>query len=114
MADADLEEMYVHTATVETYQGTNADGEDLYAAPVGVACYAEGQRRLVLNPDGEQVLSETTLYASPTEAPKFAPLSRVTVLGSTDRVIRVNTFTSGDLDLPDHIAVALGSSGRTT
>lgn len=107
MSAADLADMYVHTASVETYQGTNADGADLYATAVNIACYAEGQRRVVLNSDGEQIVSETTLYADPASSAKFAPLSRVTVLGGTSRVIRVNTFSSGDLDLPDNIAVAL-------
>jgi len=107
MSASDLADMYVHTASVETYTGTTADGVDLYAAAVNVACYAEGQRRVVLNADGEQVVSETTLYADPASAATFAPLSRVTVLGDTSRVIRVNTFTSGALDLPDNIAVAL-------
>lgn len=107
----DLADMYVHTAAVETYQGTNADGEDIYSDPIDVACYAEGQRRVVLNADGEQVLSETTLYTSPDHLNAFLPLSRVTVpdvmpFGAA-RVIRVNVYKSGDMDLPDNIAVAL-------
>jgi hypothetical protein len=107
MAESDLDDLYVHTASVEKYLGTNADGADLYDPAVDVACYAEGQRRLVLNADGEQVVSETTVYTYPSKSDLFPPLSLVTVLGGTSRVIRLNTFTSGDLDLPDNLVIAL-------
>lgn len=109
----DLTEFYVHTAIVETFQGTNGYGEDQYATPVtldpdaGNGCFIVDGRHLVRTRDGEQVISETQLYTYPSNAPLFLPGSRVTVNGNVSLVIRANLNTSGNLDLPDHVAVSL-------
>ena len=102
-----MAEFYVHTAAVEMFLGTTGYGEDTFAAPVNVACFAEETRRLVRDKDGEQVVSESTLYTFPITGPLFAPDSRVTLNGMVSRVIRKSVHDSGDLDLPDHTAVAL-------
>jgi hypothetical protein len=71
----------------------------------------------VRNGKGEQVISETTLYTSIDNVALFVEKSRVTLLNDPDNdgivpqrtalVIKVNANDSGDLDLPDHLAVSL-------
>lgn len=107
MSADDLEDFYVHTATVETFQGTNGYGEDTYADPVDVPGFLTDVRKLVLNADGEQVTSEAQFFTYPDRAPLFLAKSRVTVNGNPSLVIRSNLNTSGDLDLPDHVAISL-------
>lgn len=108
----DISDFFVHTATVETFAGSGAYG-DVYNAPVVLdpaddnGCYIEGARHLVRDKDGAQVVSETQLYTARSNEALFAPDSRVTFNGGTSLVITVSTFDSGDLDLPDHICVAL-------
>ena len=108
----DLDDFYIHKATVETYLGAGAYG-DLFAAPVvldpdtATGCFIEGKRKLVRNAAGEQVISETTLYTSTAHAALFTTDSKVTTDTITSRVITVNTNDSGPLDLPDHVAVNL-------
>jgi hypothetical protein len=107
MSADDLAEFYVHTATVEMFLGTNGYGEDTFAAPVSVVCYADDARKLVRGKDGEQVVSESTLYTYPISAPLFTAGSRVTLKETVSRVIKTAVHDSGDLDLPDHTAVTL-------
>lgn len=102
-----MAEFYVHTAQVEMHLGTNGYGEDIFAAPVDVVCFADGARKLVRGKDGEQVISESTLATYPINAPLFIADSRVTLNGDVSRVIKTNLADSGDLDLPDHVAVSL-------
>lgn len=113
MSVNDIAEFFVHTATVETLAGTTGYGVDLFAAPItldpatGNGCFIDDTRRMVRSSDGEQVISETTLYTYPANAPYFVPNSRVTIRGVISRVITVNLNDSGPLDLPDHVAVTL-------
>ncbi|QDZ15782.1 hypothetical protein [Humibacter ginsenosidimutans] len=113
MSADDMAEFYIQTAIVETCQGTNGYGEDIFASAVTLdpaadnGCWIDDTRHLVRSTDGEQVMSESTLYTYPANAPLFAPNSRVTVNGDVSRVIKTNLNTSGDLDLPDHVAVSL-------
>ena len=102
----DLDGFYVHTVSVETKTGTGAYG-DVYAAPVNVACWLEPKRRLVRNRDGQEILSSSFLSCPVTEASRFEPDSKVTHDGHTAYVIGVNTFTSGPLELPDHLEIDL-------
>jgi hypothetical protein len=107
MSVYDMEEFYVHTAQVEMFVGTSGYGVDLYAAPVTIACYVDDARKLVRNSDGEQVVSESTLATYPVNAPVFEADSRVTIRGNASSVIKTAYADSGDLDLPDHVAVSL-------
>lgn len=109
MSASELDEFYVHTVTVETFQGTSGSGTDLFSAPAILTngCFIEPKRRLVRDSTGEQVVSETTVYTYPTNAALFTPNSRVTVNGNVARVITVAPFDSGDLDLPDHVVINL-------
>ena len=111
---------FVHTATVEKFLGTSGYGADLFAAPVTIQCFADDARKLIRNKDGAEVVSESTLYTFTTNAPLFAPDSRVTIwpdgvnvldgnenAPTPTRVIKVNVNDSGSLNLPDHVAVNL-------
>lgn len=109
----ELADFYVHTVTVETFQGTSGYGVDMFAAPVtlspatGTGVLVEQKRRLVRDKDGAEVISETTVYARTTAAALFTPDSRVTIGGVQSRVITVAVNELDALDLPSHIAVAL-------
>lgn len=107
MSVYDLADWYVHTAQVEMFLGVNGYGEDIFAAPVSVVCFLDDARKLVRNKDGEQVVSETTLATFPVNAPLFTADSKVTVNGAESRVIKTKVGDSGDLDLPDYVAVSL-------
>lgn len=102
----DMAGFYVHTATVETFQGAGAYG-DVYAAPVTVSCFAEAKRRLVRAKDGEQVVSESSLYMSVADGAGFVPDSKVTVQGKVSYVITQNINDAPGLDLPEHAVVTL-------
>jgi hypothetical protein len=117
MSAHDLDEFFVHTASVETWLGTGSNG-DVYASPaVVIQCFADDARKLVRNANGEQVVSETTLYTTNDHVALFVEKSRVTFLNDPDGdgivpsrtalVIKVNANDSGALDLPDHLAVTL-------
>lgn len=107
---------YVHTVTVETFQGTRAYG-DVFAAPVTILGFMDDSRKLVRSSTGEQVVSESTFYTYPTNASLFTPDTKVTVVSDADndeltpaqpaRVIKTNANDSEALNLPDHLAVTL-------
>lgn len=101
--------MFVHTATVKTYQGETATGPS-FAAQVADACLIEEDTRLVASASGEQVTSGATLYARRSSSALYMPGSEVTssvLPGRTARVINAQVYDSGALGLPDHIQVSL-------
>ncbi|WP_434315839.1 hypothetical protein [Leifsonia sp. P73] len=124
MSTDDFDDFFVHTAKVETYLRDNSNGA-VYAAPIILSpgdnppngVFADDSRKLVRNGKGDQVISETTLYTSIDNVALFVEKSRVTLLNDPDKdgivpqrtalVIKVNANDSGDLDLPDHLAVSL-------
>lgn len=116
MSDHDLDEWFMQTASVETWQGTSGVG-DVFATAVVVECFIEDARKLVRAKDGQQVISESTLYAPITYAGIFTSNSRITVLTDADgdeitptrltRVIQERARDGGSLDLPDHLEVTL-------
>jgi hypothetical protein len=93
------------TVSVATRTGTGANG-DIYAAPVDVECFLEDARHLVRSATGEQVVSESTVFADPDKAPKFTPGSKVTLPTRTALVILAKVNAIGDPDV-DHTAVSL-------
>jgi len=105
---SELDEFMVHTTSVRTLTGTGGMGST-FAAPVTVACFIDDKRRLVRAPDASQVVSESALYdVDLTHAGIYQPGSEVDVpSGRTATIITTAVHTSGDLDLPDHIEVAL-------
>jgi hypothetical protein len=104
MSDASL--FFVNSVSVETLTGEGAYGED-FADPVTVACFIDDSTHLVRNKDGEEVVSNTVLYADSSQSAAFAVDSRVTVNGRTARVITLNAYDSVSLGLPDHVEVHL-------
>lgn len=108
----DFDEFYVHTATVETYLGTGANGPS-YAAGVDIACYIDAETVLVTTGTGQQVTQRTTvLYADSSAAALLTVQSRVTStqLGNDDqaRVAKLNVLDVGAL-MPDmaHVEATL-------
>lgn len=106
---SELAEFWVHTVTVETYTGTTGSGAPGYAAPQTVNVFTEGKRRFVRGVDGQQVVSETTVYGDPSLAAQFKPGSRVTLpdRATPTTVLTLDVNDSQGLDLPDHVAVFL-------
>lgn len=102
----DLDEFYVHTVSVQTFQGSGAQG-DVYAAPVSVPGWLEDKRRIVRDKDGQEVVSSSMFACDGTHLAKFTPDSKVTVNGRTAFVIGVGNYTSGALELPDHLQIDL-------
>lgn len=102
---------FVHTVTVETYQGAGAYG-DIFNAPVILAppngCWVDNARKVVRNKDGLEVVSEASIATSTANFSLFTTDSKVTINGVVSRVIKVNNGDSGSLNLPtDHLEVNL-------
>ena len=94
----DLVDFYVHTITVQTRTGSGSYG-DIYADPVDLLCFVE--EKLVRSPAGNEVFSETRIYA-----PAGAPLTDGSLVtlpsGDVATVITTAVHDSGGL-LPDHV-----------
>lgn len=110
----ELDEFMVHTITVRTLTGAGGMGT-VYADPVVLSPTTENgvliddQRRLVRGQDAAEVISETTIYdIDMTHAALFTAGSLVTLPSLREAtVLTVAVRDSGDLDLPDHIEIAL-------
>lgn len=93
-----------HAATIEPYLGAGAHGP-LYGPAVEVRCFADDKRRRVRAANGDEVISETTVYCLlGTNAPTG---SRVTVNGRASIVINALRRDGGGLPTPDHLEVIL-------
>lgn len=94
-----------HTVTIEAYQGSGAYGPR-YAAPATSRAYVEDKRRLVRDPSGTQVVSETTVIL-PLSAGTVPAQSRLTITGDarTRTVITSNRFEHPQA--PSHLEVML-------
>lgn len=107
----ELDEFYVHTLTVETYQGEGSLGP-VYGTPTVVPGFLDTTTDLARTTTTDQATSVGSMfYCDPTHAAAFTVRSRVT---STDLggdgmaiVVKVNNLTSGTLGLPDHVEVGL-------
>lgn len=95
----------VHTVTIEAYLGDTSTGPR-YAAPVAARALVEETIRTVRSPQGEEVVSSTTIYLLPSQA--CPPESRVTThTGRTALVITSALHDGGGLPTPDHREVTL-------
>lgn len=109
---SDFDEFLVNTALVETRQGVNGNGVDVFAASVTVQCFRDDSVKLTRTKTGEQVASTTALYVDLPDASSFTEGSRVTLppdVGLPARVTTVITvalFDSAGL-LPDHAEIRL-------
>lgn len=102
---------YVHTVTVETYQGQGANGP-VFAAPVQVIGFLDTTSDLARTGTVEEATSASSMfYTDPANAGLFTVQTRVTsaLLEGDGKatVVKVNSLTSGGLGLPDHVEVAL-------
>jgi hypothetical protein len=97
---------FVHTVSVETFTGSGAFGES-FAPPVTVTCYADDGNHLTRNKVGEEVVSQTIVFAPLQSAPSFTVDSRVTVNGRVATVISVSSREAGWLGVPAHVEVHL-------
>lgn len=103
----ELEEFYVHTVTVRTFVGDGAYGP-VYDDSPALECFVVSKRQLVRNQNGDQVVSETTITAPIKHGHWFTPESEVTFTsGNKATVISRGIAESGDLELPDHVAITL-------
>ncbi len=91
-----------HTVTVEPYEGSGANGPR-FGPAVTVRCYREDKRRLVRASNGDQVISETTVWCQlGTVAP---PKSRVDLGDRKAEVIVCGRLDGGALPVPSHLEV---------
>lgn len=95
-----------HTVTVEPYEGTDGYGRAVYGSSSSVACFVDDKRRLVRAATGDEVVSESTVYAPLiTTAPAE---SRVTLPdGRVATVIQALQRDGGDLPVPSHLEIVL-------
>jgi hypothetical protein len=113
--DAIFDEWLVDSVTVEAYEGAGVEGAIFGAATivggalsqiVGAEIMVEHKRRLIRNSDGNEVLSETTLYVSVAASTAFPLHSRVTLTDGTQTTVesvqRLEVY-----GLFDHAVVAL-------
>lgn len=77
------------SVSVATLTGTGARGP-VYAAVRTVACRVQTTRELVRNADGEEVISDLTVYIHPDDGERFVPGTRVTFGGRTSTVLSVS------------------------
>lgn len=84
--------MLKDTVSVETYGGDGAYGP-VYAAAKAIQCNIEAARRLVRNANGDQVVSEATLYVHPYDAAAFIAESLVTIDGRASRILAASSQT---------------------
>ncbi|GMA22283.1 hypothetical protein GCM10025864_44480 [Luteimicrobium album] len=100
---SELDDFFVHTVTLTPKTGDSGYGPT-FGTPTDVACFVDDTVQLVRAPDGEQVVSSSTVYAPP-GAPDGPPGSTITFPdGRVSTVITQARRTSGPLDLPDHVA----------
>lgn len=96
-------DMFSTPVFVEKYRAAGFDGAGFEAGVWCAEVMHEDVRKLVRGPDGNEVLSETTIYVSPEQATNFNEHARVTVNG---RVTKVAHIASLDVfGLPGHVVV---------
>lgn len=99
--------LLVHEVEVTPYLGHGSTGP-LFGPPFTLKCMAQGARRLVRNSDGEQVLSDLTVYAALEDAPLVPEGSRVTWRGRTTTVLANTAHDDGGLGAPQHTELSCG------
>jgi hypothetical protein len=97
----------VHTVDVDPYAGSGAYGDEYSPTVTGVQCFRDDKRKLVRSADGEQVVSETTLYMRLAHAASFPPGSRVQLPHRVATVITCAERTDGGLGAWQHLEVTL-------
>ena len=106
MSAEDLEEFYVHTVTVDTTISTGPWGDEVTTSEP-LRCFVDDSRSYVRDSNGAEVVSSTTITAPPEFRELFTPGATVHLPHRDAQVIAVAVADSGDMDLPDHIEIAL-------
>lgn len=97
---------FIHTASVETFQGAGAYG-DLFSPLVRDTGFLQGGIKLVRDQTGQQVVSSSQWYTDLANAAHYTPDSRFTDPdGKVSRVVGVNVNET-PLGLADHVEVYL-------
>lgn len=90
--------------TIEPYLGAGGAG-DVYGPAVTVRVIVDDKRKLVRNAQGDQVVSETTLFCPlDTDVPTD---SRVILRGRETTVITAGRLDGQQLPVPSHLEVNL-------
>lgn len=97
----------VHTVDVDPYAGTGAYGDQYDAKVSDVRCFRDDKRKLVRSGNGDQVVSETTLYLRLEHAASFPPDSRVYLPHRVATVISAAERDDGNLGAWQHLEVTL-------
>lgn len=98
-----------HKITVEPLLGDGPYGEQ-YGPPVEVPCFLDRKRRLVRNANGDEVVSETTVYCPLDAEGSFPTDSRVTLPGPSGTVayvISTQPHDDGGLGAWQHLEVTM-------
>lgn len=94
--------------TVKPFAGSGARGP-VYGEPFTFMGAVDDRRKLVRTADGQEVVSETRVFG-PIDTPRVPDGSLVTLpepFTRETRVLAVSRMTSGGLDTPNHLEVAL-------
>lgn len=105
--DDELDELFMHTVTVETFQGSGAYGDTWADESSPVPCFLDAARKRVRDENGDEVVSEATVLLPLGHIDAFTPGSRVHVRGRTALVITSKAWDGDALDLPSHGEVTL-------
>ena len=98
--------LFTQSVSVKTYLGQGSFGPE-YAPAVDVQCFVNDARKLVRNSTGDEVVSETTLYAPLSSYGSFTAQSLVTVNGRDASVITVYRRDSVGPASAHHVEVTL-------
>ena len=97
----------VHQVTVEPYTGSGAYGPQ-YGAPVVRACMVDEKRKLVRAGNGDEVVSEASIYLRRAFLADFKPESKVTLpSGRSSTVITCADRSDGGRGAWQHLEVTL-------
>ena len=96
--------LLVHTATVKPYAGSGAYG-DVYGDVFDLPCYFEQKRQLVRDSDGDETVSEATVYAD--LGAEVPPGSLVSVDGYESTVMTVAVLDDKGLTGLAHQEISL-------
>ena len=93
-----------HRVTVRPFRGESSTGP-LYGDPFELQCMAQGRRRLVRGPGGDETLSTLTLIAEHGKAALVPAGSEVDWRDDTTTVIASIDHDDGNLGAPQHTEV---------
>ena len=82
---------FVEALTVRRFEGESSVGR-VYADPVSILGKVEHKRRVVLDSEGDEVVSDFTLRTAPEHADLLTPGSLVEHAGRTVTIIATRTY----------------------